>query len=181
MKKPLRRLAPFALALCAAGPVSAATDLPLPDWAFLEVGAADRGGSASALGMGWRLPWGGATRVGRFSTRLEAHVAHWSVPDAGSGRWRTEQLVLVPLLRHTWETTLGPLFVEGGIGASYLTDPMPGTSIRWNFHDTLAIGTQAGHGQRYEISLRLVHQSNAGLRQPNPGLNSLQLRLAAAF
>ncbi|NNU41966.1 acyloxyacyl hydrolase [Ramlibacter montanisoli] len=170
-----------ALALGAATAASASTALPFPEWVFVEGGMAHRGGSLASVGLGWRLPWGGATPVGRFSSRLEAHVTRWSLPTDRDGRWRTGQLVLVPLVRHTWQTVLAPLFVEGGIGVSYLHDPAPDASTRWNFHDTVAIGALVGPLQRYELSLRLVHQSNAGLRKPNPGMNSVQLRFALAF
>ena len=172
-------LAALALGAAHAAPASAA--LPLPGWVFAEAGVSNPGGSVAGVGAGWRLPWGAASGAGRLSTRLEAHVAHWSLRTDGAGRWRRYQLVLVPLLRHTWQTALTPVFAEGGIGVSYLEDQVPGGSARWNFHDTIAVGAQFGALGQYELSLRLVHQSNAGLRKPNPGMNNVQLRLAAAF
>ncbi|HEX2544709.1 MAG TPA: acyloxyacyl hydrolase [Ramlibacter sp.] len=168
----------------AASSAGATTSVALPDWLFTEGGWADHGG-VGAVGMGWHLPWSRATASGRFSTRLEAHVARWWLQPPGGSSWQGYQFVLLPLLRHTWLTTTVPVFVEGGIGLSYLDQQRPhGGSFeatRWNFHDTLAVGLQFGEHRQYELSLRLVHQSNGGVHKPNPGMNSAQVRWAVSF
>jgi hypothetical protein len=38
-----------------------------------------------------------------------------------------------------------------------------------------------GPRQEHELSLRLQHASNAGVKEPNPGVNFLLLRYAHAF
>lgn len=47
--------------------------------------------------------------------------------------------------------------------------------------DSLGLGVSLGAQRQHELLLRLQHVSNAGLKQPNPGLNFLQLRYALHF
>jgi lipid A 3-O-deacylase len=55
-------------------------------------------------------------------------------------------------------------------------------STRWNFYDMVGVGhTYGGPQERHEVGLRLVHTSNAGIKNPNPGENFLQLRYAYRF
>jgi hypothetical protein len=58
-----------------------------------------------------------------------------------------------------------------------------GSLARWSYeaqHETqtawLALGRSFGSGDRHEIALRAKHFSNGGVREPNPGLNFVQLR-----
>ena len=48
-------------------------------------------------------------------------------------------------------------------------------STRFQFGDHIGVGVRRGH---YDLGLRLQHLSNAGLRNPNPGINFVQLRVA---
>jgi hypothetical protein len=52
---------------------------------------------------------------------------------------------------------------------------------RFNFVDTAGVGRSFGAQRKHELGLRLVHMSNAGIKEPNPGENFLQLRYAASF
>jgi lipid A 3-O-deacylase len=55
-------------------------------------------------------------------------------------------------------------------------------STQWNFQDVLGAGYVLGGSKgRDETQLRLGHFSNAGLRNPNPGEDYLQLRYARRF
>jgi hypothetical protein len=71
-----------------------------------------------------------------------------------------------------------------GIGTSYLnplfTDGTRHFSTRFNFDDHLGLGYrwggEASHFGSQEVTLRLEHFSNAGLREPNPGMNFIELR-----
>lgn len=173
------------LAALTMGAPSKSFALPFPDWWFVEVGRGELGGTLAATGVGWHLPWHFSTAAGKVETRLEAHLGHWSVTSGSADGWRSYQVTVLPLVRHTWRTDVVPVFVEGGIGASYFQQDLRTSAkemgTRWNFYDTLAIGVQLGPRRQHELSLRVVHQSNAGIRKPNPGINSAQIRLAVAF
>ena len=79
-----------------------------------------------------------------------------------------------------------PWFLEVGIGLSYmnhkLQTPDKQFSSEWNFYDVLGAGyTFGGPLGKQEVDVRLVHFSNAGLKNPNPGLNFVQLRYSREF
>ena len=52
-------------------------------------------------------------------------------------------------------------------------------STAFNFGDHVGIGVQLGDDHGQELSLRLQHFSNAGIKDPNPGENFVQLRYTA--
>lgn len=52
-------------------------------------------------------------------------------------------------------------------------------STTFNFGEHLAVGRQLGATRHHEVALRVQHFSNAGIRQPNPGENLVQVRYAA--
>jgi hypothetical protein len=69
-------------------------------------------------------------------------------------------------------------YLEAGLGAHVLSDLDVGAgsdfSTRFQFGDHLGVGMRFGH---YDLGLRFQHLSNGGLRNPNPGINFLILRL----
>jgi hypothetical protein len=54
-------------------------------------------------------------------------------------------------------------------------------SSRFQFGDHLGAGFRFGERNRWDLGVRLQHLSNAGIRNPNPGINFLQLRLQRHF
>jgi lipid A 3-O-deacylase len=70
-----------------------------------------------------------------------------------------------------------PYFELGGGTLFTNTDVPPGTS-RVNFTSSGALGLHFLQSKyNWSIELRFMHISNAGLSSPNPGINTLQLRL----
>jgi lipid A 3-O-deacylase len=69
-------------------------------------------------------------------------------------------------------------YLEGGIGAHIFSDSHInsdlGFSTRFQFGDHLAAGYQA---RKWDGQLRLQHLSNGGMKNPNPGINFLILRV----
>lgn len=107
------------------------------------------------------------------------HVARYL--DLAFGGWNGEHamvydLGLTPVFR--LERTGGSPYFEAAVGFHALSDLDFGhgreTSTRFQFGDHIGVGLVRG---RYDWSLRLQHLSNAGIRNPNPGLNFLQLRV----
>jgi len=54
-------------------------------------------------------------------------------------------------------------------------------STSLNFGDHLAVGRTFGGRAEHDLAARFQHFSNAGIRQPNPGENFLQLRYSRRF
>jgi hypothetical protein len=116
--------------------------------------------------------------------------------EASLGRWRTEdkgvqhtasitQLGLTPVWRYRSDSGDSPWFVDAGIGVNVLSplfrDGDRQFSTTFNFGEHLALGRSFNPDRRDELSLRLQHFSNGGIRRPNPGINFIQLRYTHAF
>jgi lipid A 3-O-deacylase len=163
---------------------SADVSLIAPDAAFVQIGAADTTYGAT-VGLNWN--WGRELEVGaaRFTGHWEASLSQWSYPVADvRSTVGLIQLGLIPVFRWRPNAGVSPWFVEAGVGATlttvaYQTDRKR-FSTRFNFGDHVAVGRSfgrgAGRGRAHELSLRWEHFSNAGIRQPNPGENFVQLR-----
>jgi lipid A 3-O-deacylase len=181
---PRRRLAPalaltIAVVACAAHAEDEAAAPATPQWAFGQVGSGSDTAAVTA-GLTWELPYEMRLGNGRVSTRVEAAIARWRVDaqDRGGGfSWFT-QAGITPALR--WQPALTRWFFELGVGATavwprYRSEDRQ-FSTTFNFGDQLAVGRCFGAGDRHEVSLRLQHFSNGGVRRPNPGADFVQLR-----
>lgn len=164
---------------------SSAPLAPLPEApaasVFIDAGALAR--DAQSLEVGWRRPWtrqDRQERSARWSGATELAVLRGWLPALNPGQRRREftQLLLVPVVRWEFRPVPSPWFAEAGIGLSvldrrYQLRQTPQSS-RWNFEEVVAVGYRLGQG--HELSIRLSHFSNAGLRHPNPGGQRLMVR-----
>lgn len=83
-------------------------------------------------------------------------------------------LLLSPALRWTFAGERG-LFLEGGIGAALFLETRVearNLTTAFQFEDRLALGLPWARG---ELSLALTHYSNAGIKKPNDGFETLTL------
>jgi lipid A 3-O-deacylase len=153
-----------------------------PDGAFAEAGRGTRGAYSVTAGGLWDWDWKRDFPVGQVSGVTEAFVSHWSARQLAGGREGFNQIGLQPLFRLRFDRGQSPWFVEGGIGVTYMdklyTNEGKLFSTRFQFIDSLGAGRSFG---KSEVSLRLTHQSNAGIKSPNPGENFVQLRYAVRF
>lgn len=154
--------------------------------AFVQTGAAP---STRALSFGFARELGAPRETGWGVLQAQAEVAlgRW-VSDVDDGprasAWVT-QLGLTPALRLSPSAWPQGWFVQGGLGAHWLAPLYRSEgkhfSTVFNFGTHLAIGRRFGVRDEQELSLRVEHFSNAGIRRPNPGENLLQLRWARRF
>jgi hypothetical protein len=69
-------------------------------------------------------------------------------------------------------------YVELGGGTLFTNDRVPPGTSRVNFTTSGAIGTRfLRRKYNWSAEIRFMHISNAGLTTPNPGINTIQLRL----
>lgn len=75
--------------------------------------------------------------------------------------------------------------MELGIGAHYITnhDVYLGRQMSTNFQfgDHVGAGVTLGQKHDWDVMVRFQHLSNAGIQNPNPGINFLQLRVGHWF
>lgn len=139
---------------------------------------------AGGLDWDWQAQW--ALGGGRLSGYWEVSVSGWSypTPDGRRTAW-LGQVGVVPVLRYRPENGVSPWFYEIGIGATVTTTLYESErkrfSSNFNFGDHLAVGRSFGPQNRHELALRFEHFSNAGLKQPNPGENFIELRYTRRF
>jgi len=167
-----------ALSLCAH-----AIDLR-PGGVFVQGGVAEHASFSATVGVMWPWSWRSEMAGGEWTGISEAFASYWSARAAG-GRESFTQLGLLPLLRYRFAKGSSGWFLEGGIGISAM-DTMYRTtdkqfSTRFNFVDVVGVGRSFGAQRARELSLRLSHISNGGIKKPNPGENFLQLRYAVLF
>jgi lipid A 3-O-deacylase len=107
------------------------------------------------------------------------HVARYI--DLTFGGWQNGHgtvydLGFTPVFR--FARASGSPYIEAAVGFHALSDLDFGrgreTSTRFQFGDHIGVGVVRG---RYDWALRLQHLSNAGIRNPNPGINFVQVRL----
>jgi lipid A 3-O-deacylase len=157
-----------------------------PDSVFVQRGASSRDAREAGIGLRWALPWPSDPASADWRSALEVSVARWStgvtprgVPVAG--RDHAVQWVVIPQVR--WPLAKSAWFVQAGLGLSlhdriYRVGRLRQAS-HLNFQQDLAWGRTLGGG--HEVSLHLMHMSNAGLRKPNPGETWWSVRWGYAF
>lgn len=145
-------------------------------------------GASVELGSGQ-----GSTRVMRFGLEWDWQKkwltdqrwqlgGYWDLQIGGwdnrAGNISFTDIGLTPVFRLAAQDS--PVYFEGAIGFHYLSDyPTRGGapfSSKFQFGDHLGIGLRFGERKEHDLSLRAQHLSNAGYRNPNPGINLLLLR-----
>jgi hypothetical protein len=95
-----------------------------------------------------------------------------SIADACDTGW---ELGVTPLLKFTLPVTRGlHLFLEGGAGVITQQFRNPHVPHAFNFTPQVGAGLDIAVAPRWAVTVayRYRHSSNAGLVQPNPGLNA---------
>jgi hypothetical protein len=152
---------------------------------FLQAGVAEDTNMLLA-GITWDWPWHRDYAVGRLSGYWEMSFGRWDTdhPAREGSTWVT-QFGVTPVLRIYPASWGGRWFVEGGIGVNLLLPVYRSSDKRFstsfNFGDHLAVGRRFGQQAEHELSLRLQHFSNAGIKSPNPGEDFVQLRYSRRF
>jgi lipid A 3-O-deacylase len=154
---------------------------------YVEGGQTLHGSANSDMaGVGVMLPWRsvpGWQGAGR-SFYWDLFASQWRGPLDGDHR-SVAQIGVLATWRYRFDGGASPWFVEGGVGVSvmdrlYRTDDR-GFSTTFQFTEAIGAGYSFGANGRHELSLRLQHFSNAGIKKPNPGENFVRLRYAYHF
>lgn len=105
-------------------------------------------------------------------------IAHWHSDADPAVRNRDIQIFSFgPMIRLQ---TISPLFnwltpyIEAGISPSYMTDDhLAGNDLgsKFTFRDTIGGGFMLGKNQHFLVSYHYYHYSNAGLANPNDGID----------
>lgn len=152
-------------------------------------GAAAVSGAVGATGQGemtWRAGvvrdwdkrwWQG--EKGYLTGYWDAAYTYWEGGDAASG---AHSLSFSPVLVYQLHGQRLRPFVEFGIGVSLFSKTDVGEQnlgSSFNFEDRLGAGVVLPSGSR--LGLRAIHYSNAGIKQPNDGIESYALFYTRPF
>lgn len=181
----LRAAACLLVAMAPAMAQEPANELTNAPALYLQVGHASHNTDAPTLGItlpmgAWHRPlWNGELRA-----HWDLHLSRWHF-DGRAGYNHSWVLGVVPTLRLRPEQGQAPWFWELGVGGTmanrrYLVNRRT-FSTRFNFSTHLGLGLNLGTWRQHELLLSLQHVSNAGIKEPNPGLNFLRLRYALHF
>jgi lipid A 3-O-deacylase len=121
-----------------------------------------------------------------FDTRLVAQISYWHAqvhPTDNSSLW---DVGLTPMLR--WLppccTSVQP-FLEAGVGVHLLSHTRINNnrdlSTAFQFGENVGGGIAFGENHRYELGVYVQHESNASIKEPNPGLTYLGVVLRIAL
>ncbi len=121
----------------------------------------------------WQSDSGGVLLNGYW----DAGVTRWSGLDATS-------VTLTPMFRLNFGASEGGVmpFLEAGIGAAYFTETnldSQDLGSKFQFEDRLGAGLRFASGS--EVGVRYYHYSNAGIKQPNDGIDMGALYYRLAF
>jgi hypothetical protein len=166
--KPWRRLAVVLLAAGAASPAPAAQ----PELG-LAVGRATDSDDTDILRLLYRRPLAGDASAAQPWWRpqqLQLAASVWRVPDLG-GITRRFDVSVTPVWRK--ETSSG--YLEAGIGAYLLSSTINNQTNRLpsalQFGSHVGTGVRFGESRQASAGIAFQHLSNAGIKQPNGGIN----------
>ena len=109
---------------------------------------------------------------GRLDLVAELGAAYWMAHGARSPS-RAWQFSAIPFLRWSWNTRY---YLEAGVGPTVFSRTAIADrriSTAFQFGDHIGVGAYLSDNSR--LGLRFSHFSNAGIKDPNPGLNVFQL------
>ncbi|MDF3933289.1 acyloxyacyl hydrolase [Pseudomonas citronellolis] len=167
MKK-LLSLAVLAATMMGASVAAQAVDLSA------AVGATGQGDMTLRLGAGfnWDKSWWESS-TGHLTGYWDTGVTYWGAGDRAGARY---SLSVAPVFVYEFNGDSVKPFIEAGIGLAGFTGAEVGDrdlGSAFAFEDRLGFGVKFADGQK--VGVRAIHYSNAGLNQPNDGIESYSL------
>ena len=155
-----------------------------PSTLFFQAGIGNQSTHAYIAGTSWNWAWSRQYSWLDAGGFFEGTVGRWTTDDHGiSGSIWATQIGVTPVIRlQIASGDANNWFAELGVGANVIV-PLYRTghkrfSTEFNFGDHFGIGRQVGRRREHELTVRMQHFSNAGIKHPNPGENFVQLRYA---
>ncbi len=113
----------------------------------------------------------------------EGNLSYWYLQKNIRGEKRLLEAGITPNFRlareQQWSWGWRP-YLEGGLGIHLLSRIHIGTrnlGSAFQFGTHAGLGVRFGSNEQYDLAWRIEHLSNAGLREPNPGINFTMVRV----
>jgi hypothetical protein len=160
------------------------------DGMSLELGSSDSSNASVDLGRigvqwDWSRRWalGGNWHIGGY---WDLSFGYWDNDSRNRSKKSIYDLGFTPTFRLE-QTNPGQVspYVEAAIGLHYLSKSSVGSErrfgTRFQFGDHIGLGLRFGPRHAFDIGYRYQHLSNAGIKQPNQGINFHQVRMQYHF
>ena len=149
-------------------------------------GVADHNVRKADAGVVWDPNWTWWEIGGfHFTVVGEAHASYWDIRESGASHSNIWEFGLTPVFRFIKSSGWFRPYVEAGVGVrllSHVRETQDRTfSSSFQFADMVGVGAQFGAHQNYQAGFRFQHLSNAGIEQPNPGINFSEIYLQYNF
>ena len=156
---------------------------------YLDAGRAPHGNdSTDSLTIGVVMPWTPRqpAQGGALSFYWDFFLSRWRAPlPSGLDHRSYNQIGVIANWRYRFDRGDSPWFAEAGIGGTVMDElyrtPSRDFSTRFQFTEQIGFGRSFGAQGAHELSLRLQHISNAGIKEPNPGENFVRVRYLYRF
>lgn len=156
---------------------------------YFEGGRAPHGdkGATNSATVGVTLPWSLRQPVheGALTSYWDLFVSQWRAPALDDGARSYTQIGAIYTWRYRFAAGSSPWFAEGGVGGTVMDHlyktPDRTFSTAFQFTEVLGVGRSFGENGKHELTLRLQHFSNAGIKKPNPGENFVRVRYTYHF
>ncbi|KAF1063223.1 acyloxyacyl hydrolase [Burkholderia gladioli] len=152
----------------------------------LAGGIADHDMKKVDLGVVWDPGWSW-WQMGdwHFTFVMEGHASYWHYGGDHAVNANIGEFGVTPVFRFIKRSGAIRPFFEAGVGLRLLTHPTIATnytmSTAFQFADMVGIGAQFGGHQQYQAGFRFQHESNASIKDPNPGINFSQIYVQYNF
>jgi lipid A 3-O-deacylase len=111
------------------------------------------------------------SKIGHLSGYHEFSLGHWEYESES-----VTQIAYSPVFFFQFA---GPgksvlAYLEGGIGVGYLSEKTikdRDLSSHFQFEDRIGAGVKIGGQHEHDLNFRYMHYSNAGIKQPNEGID----------
>lgn len=138
------------------------------------IGATSQGGLTARAGLGfnWDKAWLESS-TGKLTGYWDLGYTYWEKGVEAGGR---HSLSFAPVFVYEFGSGQLKPFLEAGVGISVFSGTTAGDQkfgSAFNFEDRIGAGLKIGDTQK--VGLRATHYSNAGISEPNDGIESYAL------
>ncbi|WP_248731671.1 acyloxyacyl hydrolase [Pseudomonas sp. MWU13-2517] len=138
------------------------------------IGATSQSGltARAALGFGWDKAWLQSS-TGKLTGYWDLGYTYW---ESGKEADARHSVSFSPVFVYEFGQGEIKPFIEAGVGVAMFSGTTAGDQkfgSSFNFEDRIGAGLKFGDTQR--VGIRATHYSNAGIKQPNDGIESYAL------
>ncbi len=130
------------------------------------------------VGMDWDKTWWQSS-LGHLTGYWDLGFTYWGAGDHTSSR---QSVSFAPVFVYEFGGGNVVPFVEAGIGIAGFSGTHVGNrdlGSAFNFEDRLGVGLKIA--QQHRVGVRIIHYSNAGISEPNEGIESYSLYYSMNF